>query len=144
MLGAAGRTAGGLVKQAVKAGNVQQILPTASVSRKYLFPFYWNILLSFSFKDSFPFAPPFVRVISPCLKGGFITQAGAVCMELLTPQVNFCLLYEKKKVHFTGVIGLFLPFLLLFVPLCSPICQSCLSLPFWPFWPFWLLFGCFG
>ena len=46
-----------------------------------------HILLSFSFKDSFPFAPPFVRVISPCLKGGFITQAGAVCMELLTPQV---------------------------------------------------------
>jgi len=45
-----------------------------------------HLLLSFSFKDSFPFAPPFVRVISPCLKGGFITQAGAVCMELLTPQ----------------------------------------------------------
>merc|ERR1712032_475090 len=34
MLGAAGRTAGGLVKQAVKAGNVQQILPTASVSQR--------------------------------------------------------------------------------------------------------------
>ena len=42
---------------------------------------------------------------------------------------------------FTGVIGIFLQFLLLFVPLCSPICQSYLSLPFWPFW---LLFGCFG
>merc|ERR1712051_1162640 len=34
MLGAAGRTAGGLVKQAVKAGNVQQILPTASVTQR--------------------------------------------------------------------------------------------------------------
>merc|ERR1712029_1028336 len=34
MLGAAGRTAGGLVKQAVKAGNVQQILPAASVSQR--------------------------------------------------------------------------------------------------------------
>merc|ERR1711860_391621 len=34
MLGAAGRTAGGLVKQAVKAGNVQQILPEASVSQR--------------------------------------------------------------------------------------------------------------
>merc|ERR1712004_114629 len=33
-LGAAGRTAGGLVKQAVKAGNVQQILPAASVSQR--------------------------------------------------------------------------------------------------------------
>merc|ERR1712141_213436 len=35
-LGAAGRSAGGLVKQAVKAGNVQQILPTASVSQRNL------------------------------------------------------------------------------------------------------------
>ena len=34
MLGAAGRAAGGLVKQAVKAGNVQQILPAASIGRK--------------------------------------------------------------------------------------------------------------
>merc|ERR1712045_652073 len=34
MLGAAGRTAGGLMKQAVKAGNVQQILPAASVSQR--------------------------------------------------------------------------------------------------------------
>merc|ERR1712203_312155 len=38
MLGAAGRTAGGLVKQAVKAGNVQQILPTASVSQRNISP----------------------------------------------------------------------------------------------------------
>ena len=35
MLGAAGRAAGGLVKQAVKAGNVSQILPATSISRKY-------------------------------------------------------------------------------------------------------------
>merc|ERR1712209_144783 len=34
MLGAAGRAAGGLVKQAVKAGNVSQILPTASVAQR--------------------------------------------------------------------------------------------------------------
>ena len=61
-----------------------------------------HILLSFSFKDSFPFAPPFVRVISPCLKGGFITQAGAVCMELLTPQVNFWLLF-KDLGNFAGI-----------------------------------------
>ena len=37
MLGAAGRAAGGLVKQAVKAGNVSNILPTASIARKYYF-----------------------------------------------------------------------------------------------------------
>merc|ERR1712051_222805 len=34
MLGAAGRTAGGLVKQAVKAGNVQQILPASAVAQR--------------------------------------------------------------------------------------------------------------
>merc|ERR1711868_97806 len=34
MGGAAGRAAGGLVKQAVKAGNVSQILPTASVAQR--------------------------------------------------------------------------------------------------------------
>merc|ERR1712045_623642 len=34
MLGAAGRTAGGLVKQAVKAGNVQQILPASAVVQR--------------------------------------------------------------------------------------------------------------
>ena len=68
MLGAAGRTAGGLVKQAVKAGNVQQILPTASVSRKYLFPFYWNILLSFS-------------SLSVLLKMKFVTEAAILTAD---------------------------------------------------------------
>merc|ERR1712002_46114 len=34
MLGAAGRAAGGLVKQAVKAGNVSQILPATSISQR--------------------------------------------------------------------------------------------------------------
>merc|ERR1712001_329869 len=34
MLGAAGRAAGSLVKQVVKAGNVSQILPTASVAQR--------------------------------------------------------------------------------------------------------------
>merc|ERR1712243_101475 len=36
MLGAAGRAAGGLVKQAVKAGNVSQILPATCVSQRQL------------------------------------------------------------------------------------------------------------
>ena len=47
-----------------------------------------HILLKFAFKESFPFDPPFVRVIYPVIDGGFITQSGAVCMELLTPQVR--------------------------------------------------------
>merc|ERR1711863_78594 len=34
MLGAAGRAAGGLVKQAVKAGNVSNILPAASIAQR--------------------------------------------------------------------------------------------------------------
>ena len=47
-----------------------------------------HILVSFTFKDNFPFSPPFVRVIHPVLHGGtgFVTRAGAVCMELLTPE----------------------------------------------------------
>ena len=44
------------------------------------------ILFSFRFPEDFPFKPPFVRVVSPVLDGGFITKAGAVCLELLTPQ----------------------------------------------------------
>merc|ERR1712027_44012 len=36
MLGAAGRAAGGLVKQAVKAGNVSQIVPATSISQRQL------------------------------------------------------------------------------------------------------------
>merc|ERR1712154_409284 len=34
MLGAASRAAGGLVKQAVKAGNVSNILPTATIAQR--------------------------------------------------------------------------------------------------------------
>ncbi|XP_055455573.1 ubiquitin-conjugating enzyme E2 Q2-like [Psammomys obesus] len=44
------------------------------------------ILLNFSFKDNFPFDPPFVRVESPILSGGYVLGGGALCMELLTKQ----------------------------------------------------------
>uniref|UniRef100_A0A5F9CLS5 E2 ubiquitin-conjugating enzyme n=1 Tax=Oryctolagus cuniculus TaxID=9986 RepID=A0A5F9CLS5_RABIT len=44
------------------------------------------ILLNFSFKDNFPFDPPFVRVVSPVLSGGYVLGGGAICMELLTKQ----------------------------------------------------------
>uniref|UniRef100_A0A8C0IDX4 Ubiquitin conjugating enzyme E2 Q1 n=1 Tax=Bubo bubo TaxID=30461 RepID=A0A8C0IDX4_BUBBB len=46
------------------------------------------ILLNFSFKDNFPFDPPFVRVVSPVLSGGYVLGGGAICMELLTKQVS--------------------------------------------------------
>uniref|UniRef100_A0A8C5WSQ7 E2 ubiquitin-conjugating enzyme n=1 Tax=Laticauda laticaudata TaxID=8630 RepID=A0A8C5WSQ7_LATLA len=44
------------------------------------------ILLNFTFKDNFPFDPPFVRVVSPVLSGGYVLGGGAICMELLTKQ----------------------------------------------------------
>uniref|UniRef100_A0A672LE83 E2 ubiquitin-conjugating enzyme n=1 Tax=Sinocyclocheilus grahami TaxID=75366 RepID=A0A672LE83_SINGR len=44
------------------------------------------ILLNFSYKDNFPFDPPFVRVASPVLSGGYVLGGGALCMELLTKQ----------------------------------------------------------
>uniref|UniRef100_A0A8D0CET3 E2 ubiquitin-conjugating enzyme n=1 Tax=Scleropages formosus TaxID=113540 RepID=A0A8D0CET3_SCLFO len=44
------------------------------------------ILLNFSYKDNFPFDPPFVRVVSPVLSGGYVLGGGALCMELLTKQ----------------------------------------------------------
>ncbi|CAF0772514.1 unnamed protein product [Brachionus calyciflorus] len=44
------------------------------------------ILLNFIFKDNFPFEPPFVRVVCPIIKGGYVLTGGAICMELLTKQ----------------------------------------------------------
>lgn len=44
------------------------------------------ILMSFMFKDTFPFDPPFVRMVHPVLHGGYVLDGGALCMELMTPQ----------------------------------------------------------
>lgn len=44
------------------------------------------ILLHIVFPENFPFAPPFVRVISPRIEKGFVMEGGAICMELLTPR----------------------------------------------------------
>ncbi|KAJ9598515.1 hypothetical protein L9F63_010805 [Diploptera punctata] len=44
------------------------------------------ILLHIVFPDTFPFAPPFMRVISPRIEKGFVMEGGAICMELLTPR----------------------------------------------------------
>ncbi|GAB1291374.1 hypothetical protein APTSU1_000660400 [Apodemus speciosus] len=44
------------------------------------------ILLNFSFKENFPFAPPSVCVELPVLTGGHVLLGGALCMELLTEQ----------------------------------------------------------
>lgn len=45
-----------------------------------------HILLNFTFKDNFPCEPPFVRVVTPVLQGGYVLGGGAICMELLTTQ----------------------------------------------------------
>jgi len=37
-------------------------------------------------QDTFPFEPPFVRVIQPVITGGYVLGGGAICMELLTKQ----------------------------------------------------------
>lgn len=46
-----------------------------------------HILLNLLFKENFPFEPPFVRVVSPVINGGYVLSGGAICMELLTKQV---------------------------------------------------------
>lgn len=45
-----------------------------------------HILLHVVFPENFPFAPPFMRVISPRIEKGFVMEGGAICMELLTPR----------------------------------------------------------
>lgn len=34
--------------------------------------------------DDYPLAPPFVRVLSPTLSGGFVLSGGALCMDILS------------------------------------------------------------
>lgn len=47
------------------------------------------IQLNLTFKDNYPFEPPFIRVVYPCISGGYVLSGGALCMELLTKQVCF-------------------------------------------------------
>lgn len=45
-----------------------------------------HVFLHLKFNDRFPFSPPFVRVVSPVIQGGYVMSGGAICMELLTDQ----------------------------------------------------------
>jgi ubiquitin-conjugating enzyme E2 Q len=45
-----------------------------------------HILLHFLFEDTFPYTPPFVRVVKPHMSNGYVLAGGAICMELLTPK----------------------------------------------------------
>ncbi|XP_055643185.1 ubiquitin-conjugating enzyme E2 Q2-like [Toxorhynchites rutilus septentrionalis] len=43
-----------------------------------------SIRLNIRFKESYPFEPPFVRIVYPHIVNGFVLKGGALCMELLT------------------------------------------------------------
>ena len=45
-----------------------------------------SIRIHVTFTSTYPYEPPFVRILSPALLGGFVFPSGAICMELLTPQ----------------------------------------------------------
>jgi ubiquitin-conjugating enzyme E2 Q len=55
------------------------------------------ILLRMVFPKEFPFAPPFVRVITPRIERGFVMHGGAICLELLTP-AGWCCAYSVESV----------------------------------------------
>lgn len=48
-----------------------------------------HVLLHLMFDEKFPYSPPFIRVVKPVLSGGYVLAGGAICMELLTPQVQY-------------------------------------------------------
>uniref|UniRef100_A0A8C3GTB7 Ubiquitin conjugating enzyme E2 Q1 n=1 Tax=Corvus moneduloides TaxID=1196302 RepID=A0A8C3GTB7_CORMO len=65
------------------------------------------ILLNFSFKDNFPFDPPFVRVVSPSLGGSGLTVclvpqgwSSAYSIESVIMQISATLVKGKARVQF--------------------------------------------
>ena len=58
-----------------------------SIAKKfYLIKIDADTSLSTILQDTFPFDPPFVRMVHPVLHGGYVLDGGALCMELMTPQ----------------------------------------------------------
>jgi len=49
-----------------------------------MYLFVYLLLYLCAHQDTFPFEPPFVRVIQPVISGGYVLGGGAICMELLT------------------------------------------------------------
>ena len=45
-----------------------------------------GMCFNYTLQDTFPFDPPFVRMVHPVLHGGYVLDGGALCMELMTPQ----------------------------------------------------------
>ncbi|CAH8499843.1 unnamed protein product [Schistosoma turkestanicum] len=42
--------------------------------------------LQFLFTETYPFEPPFVRILYPVIENGYVLAGGAICMELFTKQ----------------------------------------------------------
>ncbi len=60
-------------------------------------------------QDTFPFDPPFVRVINPIINGGYVLGGGAICMELLTKQVRATMAPPSGSGGWALVINVFIP-----------------------------------
>ncbi|KPM10831.1 plasminogen activator sPA [Sarcoptes scabiei] len=77
------------------------------------------ITLNITFKENYPFEPPFIRVAYPYINGGYVLGGGALCMELLTKQgwssaysmeaiilqISATLVKGKARICFTGNRG---------------------------------------
>ena len=62
-------------EESVKVWLLSLIIPNIGLNMSF-----------FCFQDTFPFEPPFVRMVHPVLHGGYVLDGGALCMELMTPQ----------------------------------------------------------
>lgn len=97
------------------------------------------LLFHIVFKDSFPFEPPFVRLVSPSVMNGFVLSGGALCMEILTKsgwssaysieslimQVSATLVKGKARISFDSKVCLFYLFIWLIMRvLCLEFVQS--------------------
>jgi len=75
-----------------------------------------HILLNILFKETYPFEPPFIRIVHPTISGGYVLGGGAICMELLTKQgwssaytveaiilqISATLVKGKARIQFNG------------------------------------------
>lgn len=52
-----------------------------SMQMNYYFSSRFSVI-----QETYPFEPPFVRVVHPIISGGYVLVGGAICMELLTKQ----------------------------------------------------------
>jgi ubiquitin-conjugating enzyme E2 Q len=70
--------------------KLNQVDPESSLAKdmkKYERKFGVHFIhLNITYKPTFPYSPPFIRVVRPPIAGGFVLSGGAICMELLTTQ----------------------------------------------------------